>query len=937
MKKYHILLTITLVCLSILSFGQSLTKYFQSNLIRVYNFNNKEYSNPFVGGIKSPVIENFDLNGDGIQDLVVIDRIDNKLLTFINEGAMKFFYRPEYEKFFPDSLSSFIKFRDYNGDGKPDIFTYAGSGGAGIAVYKNISNAVEGIKFALVSPELSTYFYGNYSLTVNLPMFLVDIPEIIDVDNDGDLDILSFDEAGGVWLQLYNNMSMELYGNKDSLLFTCVDNYWGDFYETETTNDVILNSIRQWGYRKYNQNYDSLKKAWGISKVKEQNNVHHTGASMKKTPQRHAGSTVFANDMDGDSDLDLIIGDIAYSGLNFLENGKKDNSLTIDKIKKSQMLFPANDVSVDIRNMPNCNYIDVDNDGVKDFVFSPTDLAIIDTFQSLDQVWLYLNKGQNNNVVPKFQKKNFLQSDMIDLGGASSPAFVDFDADGDLDLLVATKGDFYQSYYLHDFLVLFENIGNKDTAVFKLINNDYLNFSQKSYLDIVPSIGDIDGDDDVDLLLGQSNGKLIFYQNIAGSGKAVDFVFVSDNFKNVDVGNYSAPCISDIDKDSLNDLVIGQSAGKLSYYRNTGTKNNPDFTLVSDTFGNILFPKSDHFTTPAIYDLDSNGFNDLVIAIDILNLGTAIIEGKFYFYKDIQKDITGTFEMVDSVILDAAGKVYLKSSFGNRLRPAIARLDGDSKPDLIAGNLRGGLLFFGTNNSVFTEIKANKVLTLCTNDSIELDAGEGFDTYLWNTGATSRKIFVTTAKTYSCTVRKGSFTYTAYATVKQHPGSVVADFSYQGNERDYQFTTLNQDILQIYWDFGDGDFSFDLNPFHHFLQQGNYKVCMSIKDRCGASDNECKNIFVVSGIQENKQDNEIDIYPNPVFDKLFVSLPEQYQGNNFMIKIYDQLGQNVLQRSIFGENMIILPINTLINGTYCFVLIDHHTGKILNRKMFLKF
>jgi len=919
------------------SYAQPFHKLYPSNLLSVYDKNNNKYFSPFAGGIKSPIIENFDLNNDKILDLVILDRIDNKLMTFINEGNMKFVYRPEYERFFPDSLASFIKFRDYNGDGKLDIFTYASSTGAGIAVYKNISNEVEGIKFELASPELPTFFYGNYNFMVNLPMYYVDIPEFIDVDKDGDLDILSFDELGGVWLQLYRNISMEIFGNKDSLIFDCVDNYWGNFYETETSSDVVLNATRSTiygGYRNYNANYDSLKTAWGYSIKIEHKHSDPNKKYFKKTPQRHAGSTIMAGDMDADGDLDLIIGDIAYPMLNFLENGKTDDALSFNKIKKSHQNFPSANVSVKIRNMPNTNFIDIDNDGIKDFVFSPTDLEIIDTFQSLNQLWLYLNKGQNNNINPKFEKNNFLQSEMIDMGGATAPVFLDFDADGDLDLLVATKGDFYSSYYLHDRLYLYENIGGNDTAVFKLFDDDYLGFSTKSYKDLVPAAGDIDGDGDIDLMFGQQNGQLIYYQNSAGKNNPVSFSLLSNNYKSIDVGSSSAPFIADVDKDGLADLIIGQSMGKLSYYKNTGSLNNPDFILINDTFGKILFPAYDHYTSPVIFDFDGNGHDDLICGVDILNKTSAITQGKIYFYRDITKNLNTEFARIDSVLFDAVANMPVNYSLGNRLRPALAKLDGDSLTDLIIGNLRGGLLFYGSNKSVFTEIVADKSLILCADDSIMLDAGNGFDTYLWNTGENTQKIFVKTAKTYNCLVRKGSFTYMAYITVKQHNGSVDAEFSYNAVERDVKFNLLNENIVQIHWDFGDGNFSFDFNPVHKYLMAGTYKACMSIKDACGATDMICKNVLVTSTLKDEDANNEFTVLPNPFIENIMIGLPAAITPVE--LKIFDVNGKMLLTQLLSDTKTITINTGSLKSGVYLIQISDTSSGTPFFQKVMLK-
>ena len=72
-------------------------------------------------------------------------------------------------------------------DGKNDIFTYS-PGYASMMVYQNISD--ETLKFKrVVYPYLTSYQGGGY---VNIYVTYADYPGISDVDNDGDLDILTF-------------------------------------------------------------------------------------------------------------------------------------------------------------------------------------------------------------------------------------------------------------------------------------------------------------------------------------------------------------------------------------------------------------------------------------------------------------------------------------------------------------------------------------------------------------------------------------------------------------------------------------------------------------------------------------------------------------------------------------------------------------------------
>ena len=71
---------------------------------------------------------------------------------------------------------------DYDNDGRNDLFTY---GIAGLKVYRNVGNATDGLQWELVSELLQTVVpNGNQHLYVSSS----DIPAIVDVDFDGDID-----------------------------------------------------------------------------------------------------------------------------------------------------------------------------------------------------------------------------------------------------------------------------------------------------------------------------------------------------------------------------------------------------------------------------------------------------------------------------------------------------------------------------------------------------------------------------------------------------------------------------------------------------------------------------------------------------------------------------------------------------------------------------
>ena len=200
--------------------------FIRNNSILVLNYAGDTLKNPWAGGFNSVQFSEIDLNLDGIKDLFVFDRTGNRISTFINSGQVgqiSYIHDPSYVNFFPEDLTDWVLLRDYNCDGKMDIFT---SLLGGISVYKNTSGSQ--LSFALDTNQL---FSDNQPDSIN-PSFInmyvssTDIPAIDDIDNDGDLDFIISSLIGNRFVY-HKNLSMEKNGNCDSLDFQIRNKCWG--------------------------------------------------------------------------------------------------------------------------------------------------------------------------------------------------------------------------------------------------------------------------------------------------------------------------------------------------------------------------------------------------------------------------------------------------------------------------------------------------------------------------------------------------------------------------------------------------------------------------------------------------------------------------------------------------------------------------------------
>ena len=624
------------------------------------------FSSAFSGGINAGQFSEIDLNLDGIMDLVVFDKSGNKISPFINDNG-NYIYAPKYRSAFP-KIHDWMLLADYNCDGKNDIYTYSSGG---MAIYENTSTI--NLSFSLVT-SLVLSDYGSNNLNIYISQ--VDIPAIADIDYDGDLDILTFSIIGG-FIEYHKNMAMELTGNCDTVAFEFSESCWGLFYEG--LNSYVLNCPNCQCPPIVNPNTANSK-------------------------QKHAGSTLLAIDIDNDNDMDLVLGDVSYNNLNLLINGGDNQNALMISVDS---VFPqnhSNTIAADMHVYPASYYLDVTNDGVKDLIVTTNSQNNSENFESC---WLYENAGQTNNPDFNFVQTNFMQSDMIDLGKSAFPSFYDYNNDSLLDLVVGNYGYHVANNDPTSSLALFENTGTKDIPKYELIDRDWQGISTVNLnlnlnipaLNISPTFGDLDADGDKDMLLGDSDGKLHFFINQAGN-----FNITSPNYFNIDVGYFSQPQLVDVDRDGLLDIIIGEQDGSLNYCPNSGTVTSAAFDTIIKNWGGIDVDTnyiSTGYSSPKL--IDSNGVYQLFVGS---------YTGTIYQFTNIDGNLNGQF----SPIYSTATNLW----DGGKCAFALADINNDNQPEMILGNLSGGIAFFISDSLLndTTIIPVNTLNNKQTNFSI---------------------------------------------------------------------------------------------------------------------------------------------------------------------------------------------------------------------------
>ncbi len=312
-----------------------------------------------------------------------------------------------------------------------------------------------------------------------------------------------------------------------------------------------------------------------------------------------AGSTITAFDFDGNSSTDVIIGrineDLSTLRMQLLLNSDSLFPYEESRIFDSDSHFPSYDLPIDSFIFPAAYMIDLNNDRVKDMIVSTNIASVIEPIPAKNNILFYKN---TNSTKARFEKQigfNYFYNQQLDFGTGSFPLFIDIDKDGKKDLLIGNYGILNKSQNrVEGRIALLKNTGSFDVPSFNLTDTNYLNLDQilldidsnRPAVRIALCSGDIDNDGDDDLLIGDSNGKLHLFKDNS-SGGAAQFALTNVFFQFIQTGLNASPFLFDVNKDGLLDIVIGHFPGHLTYYENFGQASNPIFTLDVDSIVSV--------------------------------------------------------------------------------------------------------------------------------------------------------------------------------------------------------------------------------------------------------------------------------------------------------------------------------------------------------------
>jgi len=419
-------------------------------------------------------------------------------------------------------------------------------------------------------------------------------------------------------------------------------------------------------------------------------------------------------DIDGDGHIDYFIGDISgrlayYKGYG-MSAGLPQFELITSTFEDIQIVWTPS------RHGANAvEFYDMDNDNDLDLIWG-------DFYQP--GLFYLENYGTSTN--PDFDDllmvTDFPQGTDFVTTGYNIARVVDFDLDGDGDMVVGVLSGAYGTEYL-DNLYYFQNNGTGENWDFEMITSRLL-----PGLDFIsgthPTLTTNCNSNAVEIWIGTDsdsanlnwNGSIYYLNN---NGSAAEPALVGDGVKwFTQIGNNLVPAFFNFNNDGGEELFVGEFNGKL--YKIDQYQDYPFFCIFGDPEADFLNIDLSGRATPSFGDIDQDDDDDLAVGdkngvIHIYwNQGSAdsaVFDSMSYLNIDIGDNaspcvlenghiIAGNEEgelyeitYLDSEELTAVLRTDIPY-MGKNLAPAALYWDDESEPDLVFGTHAGGLQYF---------------------------------------------------------------------------------------------------------------------------------------------------------------------------------------------------------------------------------------------------
>ena len=295
----------------------------------------------------------------------------------------------------------------------------------------------------------------------------------------------------------------------------------------------------------------------------------------------------------------------------------------------------------------------------------------------------------------------------VDVYGMPSPSLADFDGDGDLDLIC---GEFLDGF------TYFENVGTRKAprlAAGRRLETDGRPVRMDLQM-ITPTAIDWDSDGDIDLIVGDEDGRVAFVENLGGPAEGMPRFaqprYFRQEAEHVKFGALVTPQGVDWDADGDEDLVAGNTAGYIGWIENMGgypprfaapellKADGETIRLQAGPNGSIQGPCEAKwgYTTISVADWDGDGLQDIL---------ANSIWGRIVWYRNTGSKGAPRLDAARPVRIDWQGRprkpawTWWVPGAGEmvsqwRTRPVAADWNRDGMMDLVMLDHEGYLAFY---------------------------------------------------------------------------------------------------------------------------------------------------------------------------------------------------------------------------------------------------
>lgn len=571
---------------------------------------------PFWGGINSPKPALVDFDHDGLYDLF-IGEAHGKVSYLKNTGTARLpQWTPITERLGGVNTGSWFRLVDIDADGDLDLFCDSRTGFTSFYRNESVGDALD---FTLVDS-----FFGAFRTGFN------NTPDFADIDGDGDQDFFLGNQSG--FLDLYRN-----HGSASEPSFV---------FETSAYDSVL--AFPRGGL----------------------------GRNSSDQAGQHGFSTISFGDLNSDNVIDLFYGDINNRNLYYFENfGTATNS---------DLTFQTeNFLSFFTRGLNHVALADLDNDEDPDMLVGAANTDDIDNLIYLENV------GSPSSPSLVIRTRNMIRN--IDVGTASVPTLGDIDGDGDLDLFIGGQ---------NGRLSLFENTGSVNSPRFELVSDFFDSIDVGAAL--APELVDWDADGDLDLLtsaVANVEFRIVSVVKLwINIGSKTNFSLASSGVNLtasdgtvINVDSDAIPRTADMNGDGKFDLLVGEfdfnGRANILLYENIGSPQSPELQLVTRSL--IRRDGFTFFRLPQVIDWDGDGRKDLLV-------------GGLEIGMTLYRNLSASGQFPDSLTLIRQPALLPGSDDGARLSPSFVDIDGDDDLDMFLGEEDGGLGFYRNTGYNFT-------------------------------------------------------------------------------------------------------------------------------------------------------------------------------------------------------------------------------------------